>query len=437
MASSTDAGIGDLPADDVNAEMEHLVDLETDSKYGIEKRSVYGSALAVPQIARTLGYNRALVILSLRVWLSLFMNIALQLLLVCFIGEATQIMAPLGGEMHLCDFGKNLDACPGEPHCTGPGGTLYTRTRLYGYTQWAIQKFTRDALLQIMPDKQEQIEAHVDPGEYGMENYQCRLLCIFIFTMSLVNEVFACFNMAVMLWFLPTDPAKSNWIQFSEERNIRLSNSNNNARGRKKCLYKVAGMPAHWKVFNFFVVLGPKVALLHYVLWMGILFLMDTSGITDLVLGAMSMTFVLSLDEVIYDIFTSSSTKYIMDELDVYREESSSTDHLPSDSDPTESKRMLERSGNEQHPQLRWRKLLWTFFPRKWIMTGVVMAAYIARYYSTKCIWNGHTYVSKDMYLPHTSTYHVWDFVMDGVLHTIQRSKTPFWSMPDALDAMD
>ena len=42
-------------------------------------------------------------------------------------------------------------------------GTQYTPPRLYGYTQWAVQKFTKQALLDVLPDKEEDIKREGGP----------------------------------------------------------------------------------------------------------------------------------------------------------------------------------------------------------------------------------------------------------------------------------
>eukprot|EP00438_Fugacium_kawagutii_P022677 Skav224901 [mRNA] locus=scaffold1112:417867:420845:- [translate_table: standard] len=81
------------------------------------------------------------------------------------------------------------------------------------------------------------------------------------------------------------------------------------------------GMPIYWKVIIFLVVFLPKLALCHYVLLEGTLLLMDTSGILDCVLGALSMSFVLSIDEMLYDAMTSGAAVSIMKKLEAALEE--------------------------------------------------------------------------------------------------------------------
>ena len=36
--------------------------------------------------------------------------------------------------------------------------------------------------------QEDTINAKVDPGEYGIENFRCRLVCLFLFTMSVMHE---------------------------------------------------------------------------------------------------------------------------------------------------------------------------------------------------------------------------------------------------------
>ena len=44
--------------------------------------------------------------------------------------------------------------------------------------------------------RQEEIEEKVEPGEYGVENYLCRVICLFIFTLSVVEDLRSTFGSA-------------------------------------------------------------------------------------------------------------------------------------------------------------------------------------------------------------------------------------------------
>jgi hypothetical protein len=417
--------------DYLGAEVHKLIELDSDSPLSLESGSVYGSAIAMPQVARSSKYNTLYTILAVRSYFSLFLNLFIQLMLLLYIGEATQVMAPLGGQMHLCDFGAGLEECPGGEHCTGPGGTEYTSTRLYGYTQWAVQKFTKQALLDVLPEQHDTIENMVDPGEYGIENYKCRLLCIFAFVMSVVSELYGCWNLGCLLWMLPSEPAKSQWV-------YHLQPESNATQTR----YQIAGMPRHWKVLTCLFVLLPKLALCHYVLREGTKLLMDTAGIMDMVLGAMSMGFVLSIDEVIFETIASVQTKHIMAALvetdfsqdEIWVQDSEGPAGIPREIETDIS--YTQNVAEVAKPLALWRLLL-IMFPRRLAIVIAVVCVYVSKYYIEKCVFKHGQWVSKDMYLPLTTEYSVFDFVFDCFLHTLPRSLQPFWTMPDAAVTAD
>merc|ERR1719379_3115980 len=117
--------------------------------------SVYGAALVLPQIARSVGWPKTLTALSMRSYIFLLFNFVLQGFLVSLVAEAALLMAPYAGEMHLCDFGRDAALCPGAPNCQGPTGTTYSMKRLYGFSDWATRKFVKDAMLKVFPDKKD------------------------------------------------------------------------------------------------------------------------------------------------------------------------------------------------------------------------------------------------------------------------------------------
>merc|ERR1740121_1668327 len=137
----------------------------------------------MPQIARSAGWPWTLTGLAIRSFFFLALNIGLQAFLLAMIGEEQLFMYPFAGQMHLCDFGANIDQCPDGPNCKGPGGTTFSYPRLYSYDIWSTRIFLRDSLSTIFPHKADIINSIADPGEYGLENQYIRLACIFIFVM--------------------------------------------------------------------------------------------------------------------------------------------------------------------------------------------------------------------------------------------------------------
>lgn len=76
-------------------------------------------------------------------------------------------------------------------------------------------------------------------------------------------------------------------------------------------------MPIYWKVISMLMIFLPKLALCHYVLLEGTLLLMDTSGIMDCVLGALSLSFVLDVDEMLFDTMHTTAARKIMESLEL------------------------------------------------------------------------------------------------------------------------
>jgi len=146
-----------------------LQDLEFKGEHTIEQDSVYGAVIAMPQIARCMDWNPTMTALAYRSVLMLFVNYLLQGSAIVFIGEESQVMDRLSGKMHLCDFGRNLENCPGGKSCVGPGGELYTASTLYSFDIWNVRKWMRDSLNSVIEDtdlaeKKEKVEEFFAPG---------------------------------------------------------------------------------------------------------------------------------------------------------------------------------------------------------------------------------------------------------------------------------
>merc|ERR1719336_1602356 len=127
-----------------------------------------------------------------------------------FIGQQSQVMVVLSGKMHLCDFAYDLEDCPSGNHCTGPGGTKYTASSLYNYRLWSLRSYMRDMLMDsVKGTKYEHLTDKFHevfyPGEYGMENYYCRLLACMIFMIAEVREFFKTCELIMLLWKMPND----------------------------------------------------------------------------------------------------------------------------------------------------------------------------------------------------------------------------------------
>jgi len=396
-----------------------LQDMEFKGTYHLESDSVYGAVIAIPQIARSVGWNWTMTALTLRCFLLLGLNYLLQGSAIMYIGEESQVMDVLAGKMHLCDFAYDLEDCPEDNHCTGPGGTKYVSDGLYSFDVWSLRMYMRDTVQAALkgtkygekllaedpkdPYKRNAIQKTFDPGEYGLESYWCRVLACLIFMINEVQDLFK--TNALIMVLLTTPNHGESWVRCERGGDTRAD-----PLGSSK--FQIAGIPVIWKIVYFVVVVVPKGFLLYNVCWMGLRFLMESAGILDLVLGAMTMDFILQLDELLYSALGSAATKHLMDGLQSY------------EYDVTDNEDFLdnERSGGSK---AKWGAIKLTI-PRRLLFTILILVIFMARYYLTNCDWVDGMFVSKPMYLPESSFYDFENFVTGKV----KSVKDHYWIMP-------
>mmetsp|Transcript_2418 Transcript_2418/g.5757 ORF Transcript_2418/g.5757 Transcript_2418/m.5757 type:complete len:238 (-) Transcript_2418:729-1442(-) len=111
--------------------LKYLTKVESHGACGLEKSSVYGAAVAIPQIARSSGWSATLTASSILSYFFLLLNISLQVYLLTVVAEAEILGSAFAGKMHLCDMGAKLEACPGPKDCQGPGGTAWPLQLLF------------------------------------------------------------------------------------------------------------------------------------------------------------------------------------------------------------------------------------------------------------------------------------------------------------------
>merc|ERR1719362_1478708 len=223
----------------------------------------------------------------------------------------------------------------------------------------------------------------------------------------MINEVQDLFKTNALIMVLLTTPNHGeSWVRCERGGDTRAD-----PLGSSK--FQIAGIPVIWKIVYFVVVVVPKSFLLYNVCWMGMRFLMETAGIIDLVLGAMTMDFILQLDELLYESLGSAATKHIMEELNGYvYDETDNEDQLSN-----------ERSGGAN---AKWGVVKLTV-PRRLLFTLFALAIFVYRYYSVNCDYRDGMWVSQPMYLPLSSEY---DFITFMKQHVASASE-PYWTMPE------
>lgn len=113
-------------------------------------KGLYGAALLIPQLARSAGYPKNLLILCLRSYIFLVVNYVCQVLVLYMIAKEELIWDAFAGQMFLCDFGRNAGDCPNGPDCVGPGGTIYEPARVYSWGIWSTRVFETSAIDDIV-----------------------------------------------------------------------------------------------------------------------------------------------------------------------------------------------------------------------------------------------------------------------------------------------
>eukprot|EP00930_Biecheleria_cincta_P055340 TRINITY_DN41668_c0_g1_i1.p1 TRINITY_DN41668_c0_g1~~TRINITY_DN41668_c0_g1_i1.p1 ORF type:complete len:483 (-),score=81.38 TRINITY_DN41668_c0_g1_i1:165-1613(-) len=399
-----------------------LSKMERDGTCEVEAESIYGAAVAMPQIARSAGWPGTLFALVIRIYFFTLLNILLQGFLLSMIGEEQLTWYPFAGQMHLCDFGASIVDCPNAPNCKGPLGTEYSAPRLYDYNIWSTRIYVRDSLKAIFPHKAKEFDEKVDPGEYGMENYNCRLACVFLFMLYVVDDLVGTVNLLRTLWLLPTKA--ESWIRYeipewADKEDIKTLQDAGELDFIK---FGVAGLPLHWKIINFVILVIPKFALWLALVRSGVHYLMETAGIVDDIVNAMALTFVLEVDEMVFHRFSTVLTKHIMSSMEDWPNY-----NLEEDDAETEEE-ALDRFTRSELGTNRWRGLL-LILPHRFLTVLTLQFVFLWDYYRTNCIQlEDGSWVSKTMHLPADLTYNPLK-LMFGIEGTTLEDA--FWTMPD------
>jgi hypothetical protein len=216
-----------------------------------------------------------------------------------------------GGQMNLCDFGAFMSKCPGGDGCTGPMGTQYEPKRLYSWGQWVGRIFVKDSLSTLFPDMRDQIAEKIDVGEYGVEDYWCRIVCIFTFLLGMMEELLHILRTIRLLYLIPS--RSESWIRFDGPIDNDITIDRMTA--DKSLTLAVKGMPWHWKVINVVTVLFPKIFIFRYACQVGVRFLMETSAIQDVIINAVALQFIMQIDNMVYGHLMGRTSQVILDQL--------------------------------------------------------------------------------------------------------------------------
>lgn len=323
--------------------------------------------------------------------------------------------------MHLCDFGKHISECPNDPNCRGPNGAeMPNPGSLYPYDIFNTRKFVKASLIQIFPEMETQIENNVDPGEYGIESYYCRLLCVFVFVLQIADEFQNLRDLCGFLWRLPTEEGL--WVEFDSE----APPPEDDPHGQKELeniKFKVAGVPLRWKFFILMTVLVPRIFIWRMLTLAGVHFLMETAAMVDQIVNTTALAFVLCTDEIIHERLTTAATKHIV---------GSVQDYIRYEHREGSNQEILDNFRKEELSLVLHHRF--PMIPYRLVITIVLMAVFIYEYYWHNCeSMDDGSSVSVPVAYPPDSHMSKFDFFLKFFsIMDHSYGNDPFWTMPMA-----
>lgn len=444
----------------------------------VEKGSIYGAAILMPQLARSMNWHRLLTIEAFRSFILIAVSIFLQVSLLVMLARKESVYDTFAGQMFLCDLGAGCIQGYSS-RCTGPSGTEITPPRLYSFDIWTTRLFVRESLKAIFPDKQDDIDERIDPGEYGLESYYCRLLCCILFVMSMLKEVVQMgegtniIGMGKVLYYPPTradswlgegtsgaeavdtEPPKISVTVQAEADSRDASLPTDQARdrsSRKRTMksaedlasspsgveqdgfeedwldsidLRIAGMPLMWKAINAVLILLPKILVWKLTVQTGITFLMETASISDLVVNSIALTFILSIDEMICETLTSQSTLSMLSRCKDYPLFDPEVIQL------SEEDIAAKYGGEKLEEGLRFWDIIAIVFPTRLVCVVVITLYFVWSYYHQHChLSDGGEFLPNALYAPKSSDFSFLQAIFPDTF-PIKTVTQPSWSMPN------
>jgi len=365
----------------------------------VEHTSVYGAAVALPQFARTAGWSVHFTSLAIRSYIFLVVNIVIQGFLLYMIAVEQRLNDKFLGHMALCNMGAGLPNCPGSHDCVGPAGTTYTAERLYNWETWFNRMFVKKSFVALFPDRTDEINELLDPGEYGLESFWLRLTCCFLFVMGIWQDLMGSFDLLYSLYNIPT--ADEAWVYHDTNKN-----GGDDVLGSTK--FRVAGMPLHWKIINVVCVVFPKIYIWILMVDLGILFLMETAGLESMIMNTVALAFILEVDEVIGStLFTGMAARMLqsLEPLELF-------EPVGSDRDMD----IWERHEMNRKVSFCSIRLFNKTFPKRLVGIIAVTAFFHCKYYLEHCRQKRDgSWIGFDLHLPVHETLGILSFLFGPV----------------------
>lgn len=273
----------------------------------------------------------------------------------------------------------------------------------------------RDSLKTLFPEKADDIDKNIDPGEYGLENKWCRLVCVFVFMMSVLSDLRSTLDMVYIIIWVPSEAEP--WLEYrvpdweTKEHVKKVLDASELDFVR----FKLAGMPMIWKIINTVLVIIPKLWLWRMTARGGVTFLMETAGIENVIVNVTALTFILNLDEMIFELFSHKVVHHILEKMEPFQ----IGDGAPAEQTCEEAFKALTRD--------RRRMCNMSLFPYRVLLAIVLTVIFLWEYYSVHCVTSpiGGT-VSKPVSLPTSEVYPIISFLFSSV-HAGEEPN-PYWT---------
>lgn len=402
--------------------------LKAKEKYRVPfDQGLYGAAIVMPQLARSAGWPKHLCVLSVRSFIFLLVNYVAQGCILYMIAKEENVWDAFAGQMFLCDFGKDSNDCPDGPDCVGPGGTIFSPPRVYGWDLWSTRVYVRDSLVALFPHMKDEIHKNVDPGEYGVESYWCRLLCCTLFTVTVMSDLWGSINILRVFFDVPNKAEL--WIDYevpdwADKEHAKAIHGWSELDLVK---LKVAGMPLAWKIFDVLIILLPKMLLWKITAEAGILFLMEASGIEDIVVNSVALAFILQIDELLCAELMSETTRTILGKLEDY--------HLEDFEQEIAVEEMTDEELLEKYEEAQncgWGlQELWDSFPARLVAVFCLTGFFVYIYYERHCVVSASGgFVSHSMSLPVSTKFTLLNAFFQ-YFFPVETVEETYWTMPD------
>jgi len=187
---------------------------------------------------------------------------------------------------------------------------------------------------------------------------------------------------------------------------------------------QVAGIPFWWKVLNLVFLVFPRIIMFKFVCECGITFLMESAGITEVIVNALALGFVLGIGNMIVMDFTVRASKDLMGQLQDYDA------HLHEEEELHEKNNTIEHVSLYQHSFHRRIKVNLQLIPIRFVAVCLLTMLLVYSYYTLRCVRDEHgRWVSKPLYLPKSMSYSIWSAVLPRVF-PLETEDEPYWTMP-------